>query len=93
MTLREFQKKIEDIYIEKDSARGTAGTFMWFTEEVGELARAIKGGDAVSRREEFADVAAWLFSLASICEIDKEEAVGKYAEGCPKCRATPCHCR
>jgi len=68
------------------------GTFLWFIEEVGELARAVQRGDRQSRREEFADVAAWLFSLASICGIDMEAAVGKYADGCPKCHLTPCRC-
>ncbi len=42
--------------------------------------------------EEFADVAAWLFTLASMTGVDMEEAVGKYRNGCPYCGATPCAC-
>lgn len=92
MTIREFQNRIEAIYFDKDNARGVPGTFLWFAEEVGELARAIKDGDSESLQEEFADVAAWLVSLASLSGIDIEAAVEKYEDGCPKCSSTPCLC-
>ena len=73
-------------------ARGLDGTFRWFVEEVGELARAMRKGDAAQLREEFADCIAWLSTLASICGVELGEAVRKYREGCPKCQATPCEC-
>ena len=93
MHLREFQRMIDAQYGEKDAARGVAGTFMWFTEEVGELARAIKGDDRENLHEEFADVLAWLSTLATLCDVDLEAAAAaKYANGCPKCSATPCRC-
>lgn len=92
MRIGEFQKRIEDIYLEKDSARGAPGTFAWFVEEVGELSRAIRLGEREGLEEEFSDVLAWLVSLASICGVDMEKAVGKYASGCPKCGKTPCGC-
>lgn len=93
MRIREFQKKIEDIYLERDSARGLNGTFMWFVEEVGELARALKNGKREELEAEFADCAAWLVSLASIAKIDLGSAVGKkYGTGCPRCGKTPCTC-
>lgn len=92
MTIREFQKKIEAIYLERDRARGSAGTFVWFVEEVGELARAIGRQDDDARRAEFADCLAWIATLASLHGIDLEEAVGKYGGGCPRCRKTPCAC-
>lgn len=92
MTIDEFQKRIEAIYFDRDSARGVGGTFMWFTEEVGELASAIRGGKRDDLHEEFADVFAWLVSLASITGVRMEDAVEKYAEGCPYCKETPCHC-
>ena len=42
---------------------------------------------------EFADVAAWLATLASIAGVDLEQAVRcQYAHGCPKCGQTPCVC-
>ena len=98
MTVREFQRRIEQIYLARDSQRGLDGTFRWFAEEVGELARAIrKGGkgchDTQELAGEFADVFAWLVSLASQEGIDLETAARKkYIKGCPKCRKTPCAC-
>jgi NTP pyrophosphatase (non-canonical NTP hydrolase) len=92
MHISEFQDKIKDIYIEKDSERGTMGTFAWFVEEVGELSRAIRRGGREEMEEEFSDVMAWLVSLATICGVDMESAAGKYGAGCPKCKKTPCEC-
>lgn len=93
MQIHEFQRLIEDIYFAKDHARGLEGTFLWFMEEVGELARALKSGSPTKRAEEFADVAAWLFTLASIVGVNMEAAAtAKYAQGCPKCHCTPCAC-
>ena len=93
MQLGEFQKLIEAIYFERDNARGLAGTHMWFCEEVGELTRALRRGQQDELEGEFADVLAWLSTLASIAGIDLEEAARKkYARGCPRCEATPCGC-
>jgi NTP pyrophosphatase (non-canonical NTP hydrolase) len=93
MRIAEFQKKIEDVYFERDAARGLAGTHMWFCEEVGELTRALRRGHKQELEGEFADVLAWLATLASIAGVDLEAAAKKkYAEGCPRCRATPCGC-
>ncbi len=93
MTLSEFQRLIERIYLEKDSARGLDGSFMWFVEEVGELAAALRGGDDKEIAGEFADCLAWLATLASIAGADLEKAALKYAHGCPGCRAAPCRCK
>jgi NTP pyrophosphatase (non-canonical NTP hydrolase) len=90
--LAEFQARIEAIYGARDRARGLATTFMWFAEEVGELSRALRRTDAANLREEFADVLAWLVTLASITGVDIEQAANKYAAGCPRCRRTPCGC-
>lgn len=99
MEIGEFQELIERIYFERDSRRGLAGTHMWFCEEVGELTRALrraKSEDPQRRAElegEFADVLAWLATLASMADVDLEAAAArKYARGCPRCRATPCGC-
>lgn len=93
MDIAGFQRKIRDIYLERDSARGAEGTFRWLVEEVGELARAMRNGERGNLEEEFGDVLAWLVSLASIYDIDMEKAASKYAEGCPKCGGTPCVCK
>ena len=90
--VREFQERIERIYLEKDSARGAMGTFAWFVEEVGELSRALRRGEQKNLEEEFGDCLAWLVSLASIAKVDMEKAAAKYANGCPRCQATPCAC-
>lgn len=96
MRISEFQKLIEAIYFQRDSARGREGTFAWFIEEVGELARALnRPRDRTGRnlREEFADVLAWLSTLASLEGVSLEEAAReKYGQGCPKCGQTPCRC-
>ncbi|HEB54501.1 MAG TPA: nucleotide pyrophosphohydrolase [bacterium] len=90
-----FQRLIEDIYFDRDFARGSDKTLLWFCEEVGELVRAIRRGakDRENLEEEFGDVYAWLATLASIHGVDLE-AIGreKYGGGCPRCRATPCAC-
>jgi NTP pyrophosphatase (non-canonical NTP hydrolase) len=93
MQVREFQRLIERIYLKKDSARGLEGTFRWFMEEVGELARAMRVGERRQLAEEFADVLAWLSTMASICGVELEQATGKYAAGCPKCHQAPCRCQ
>jgi len=95
--IADFQKRIEEIYFERDRARGLAGTHMWFCEEVGELTRALRrtkpGGAKQELEGEFADVLAWLATLASIAGVDLERAAAaKYAAGCPRCHATPCSC-
>jgi NTP pyrophosphatase (non-canonical NTP hydrolase) len=92
--VREFQLVIEQTFGAKDNARGLAGTFMWFTEEVGELARALKRGE-VDRENlvtEFGDVLAWLSTLASMAGVDMREAAARYMDGCPRCHKIPCAC-
>ena len=91
-TLRGFQRRIEAIYGTRDRSRGLAATFMWFAEEVGELSRALRGKDPRALREEFADVLAWLVTLASMAGVDMDRAAQKYASGCPRCHRSPCAC-
>ncbi len=93
MTIAGFQALIESIYGAKDGARGTAGTFMWFAEEVGELSRALRRGQRENLEEEFADVLAWLVTLASMNGVDLQAAAArKYQDGCPRCHRAPCAC-
>ena len=90
--LRKFQQQMRRLYGERDRQRGLARTFAWFTEEVGELSRALFRGSDDDRRHEFADVLAWLASLADQAGVDLAEAASRYASGCPRCGATPCIC-
>lgn len=93
MTVHEFQQRIEALYLEKDKGRGWQETFIWFVEEVGELGRALRSEPRKQVEAEFADVFAWLVTLASIFEVDLETvANAKYGAGCPKCAETPCRC-
>jgi NTP pyrophosphatase (non-canonical NTP hydrolase) len=77
LTLAAFQKHISERYEKADRERGTPGTFMWFIEEVGELATAMNGKDRDNLEEEFADVIAWLCTLANINDVDLTAAVTK----------------
>ena len=81
MTIKDFQKLISEKYEWRDRERGTPGTFMWFIEEVGELATALAGDDQENKEEEFGDVLAWLCTLANINDVDLEAAVQKYLKG------------
>ena len=94
MDLRDFQQLIEEMYSHKDRERGAAGTFLWLMEEVGELAAAIREGDDEGhKQEEFADVLAWLATLANVEGVDLSDAVqAKYGRGCPGCGRMVCVC-
>ena len=93
VTLGELQDRIRTLYGAKDAARGVEGTFMWFMEEVGELSAALRSGPADALELEFADVLAWLVTLANCSGVDLAAAVAKkYGGGCPGCGETPCGC-
>lgn len=93
MTLGQLQSRIRELYGAKDARRGVEGTFMWFMEEVGELSAALRSGPKPDLAAEFADVLAWLATLANIAGVDLDAAVdAKYGQGCPKCVRTPCAC-
>jgi NTP pyrophosphatase (non-canonical NTP hydrolase) len=77
LTIAGFQKHISDRYEKVDRVRGTPKTFVWFIEEVGELATALNGTDRANMEEEFADVIAWLCTLANINDVDLAAAVVK----------------
>jgi len=92
-TLADFQQLIRIMYTDKDVARGVDGTFMWLIEEIGELASALRNGDKTETEKEFADVLAWLTTIANVVEIDLSKAVtDKYGSGCPGCGRMVCIC-
>ena len=80
MEIKEFQQLIAEKYGKRDRQRGTPATFMWFIEEVGELATALAGDDQANKEEEFADVFAWLCTLANISDVDIDKACEKYTK-------------
>jgi len=93
-TLPQIQHLIKDTYGAKDRQRGVEGTFMWFMEEVGELSAALRNGSSNEETAaEFADVLAWLATLANVAGVDLDAAVqAKYGDGCPGCGQKPCAC-
>lgn len=108
MTFGSFQSLIRDMYFEKDEARGIPATFLWLTEEIGELASALRetspeeqsrvdAEEFAKRRrnleQEFADVLAWLTTIANVADINLNEAIAKkYGSGCPGCHKIVCVC-
>ncbi len=108
VSISTFQNLIREMYYSKDVARGVSGTFMWLMEEVGELSTALRetsSGEAerlspaerTQRREnlqeEFADVLAWLATIANVVDVDLNQAVKKkYGSGCPGCQQFVCTC-
>lgn len=81
------------VYFHRDSRRGVEGTLDWLVDEVKELGEALKVGDKKALEDEFADVIAWLASLANVAHVDLEEAaLNKYDNKCPKCGYAPCQC-
>ena len=94
ISLADFQRLIRDMYLKKDVARGVDGTFMWLMEEMGELAAALREGTRDEQAAEFADVLAWLTTIANVVGVDLNEAVSKkYGSGCPGCGKLACVCR
>lgn len=132
VSIEQFQSLIKKMYFVKDAARGIPATFLWLTEEIGELASALRetehakaqiaedasrdthkdasrsdnGGDKQHQElladfqkkhqnlsAEFADVFAWLATIANVAEVDLATALfEKYGSGCPGCHAFVCSC-
>jgi len=91
--IHEFQDMMKRLYFHRDSERGVKGTYDWLVDEVAELKEALEGKDMEAAEKEFADVIAWLASLANITGIDLEKAaINKYNNKCPKCQKAPCQC-
>jgi len=87
-----FQDAIGRTYAERDRARGVPATVAWIAEEVGELAQAVRKGTPAQQLHELGDVLAWVASLAEQLGLSLDDAAARYAEGCPRCGATPCTC-
>jgi NTP pyrophosphatase (non-canonical NTP hydrolase) len=93
MQISEFQEMMKQLYFKRDCERGVEGTFNWLVDEVEELRIELNGNDREATEKEFADVIAWLASLANIMGIDLEKAaLNKYNRKCPKCNKAPCEC-
>jgi len=93
MNIEDFQALIDKMYSDKDRERGSAATFLWLSEEIGELASALREGTKEELSAEFADVFAWLVTLANIEGVNLTDALrAKYSSGCPGCENMVCTC-
>ena len=92
MELTELQTLMEATYGPRDRARGIPATVAWLAEELGELARAARKGTRDEQLHELGDVLAWLASLANQLGLSLDDAVSRYADGCPRCGSSPCTC-
>ena len=93
MDLRDIQKLIAEIYLERDRRRGAEKTLIWMLSEAGEVADAFLKGTREDLKSEVADLLAWLLSFCNLVGIDLEEAIlAKYGSGCPVCGSKPCRC-
>jgi NTP pyrophosphatase (non-canonical NTP hydrolase) len=90
--LDDFQHLIGATFGDRDRARGVPSSVAWLAEEVGELAQAVRKGSHEQQLHEFADVLAWLTSLANQVGVNLSEAAQRYADGCPRCMKVPCIC-
>lgn len=81
-----------ETYGERDEARSSTATVAWLTEEMGELARAVRKGTKEEQLHELSDVLAWVASLANQLDLRLDDAVARYSAGCPKCSSSPCRC-
>ncbi|HTX44308.1 MAG TPA: MazG nucleotide pyrophosphohydrolase domain-containing protein [Methanocella sp.] len=94
MHISEFQRLMKELYGANDTERGLQKTQLWFYEECGELAEALRKEDMKAVEEEMADVFAWMVSLANLLGVDVEKAcLSKYNMKCPRCGNAPCRCR
>lgn len=92
MELGTFQQLMAATYGERDAGRGLPASVAWLVEEVGELAQAVRKGDAADQLHEVGDVLAWLASITEQLGLSLEEAAARYATGCPRCGGVPCAC-
>jgi len=93
MEIRDFQRLMKELYGANDSERGLQKTQLWFYEECGELAEAMRKNDKRAIEEEMADVFAWMVSMANMLGVDVEKAcLEKYPMKCPRCGNAPCSC-
>ena len=92
MEISAFQDTIAATYGRRDADRGIAETIAWLTEEIGELAQAVRKGTPADQMHELGDVIAWVASLAAQLGLSLSDAADRYARGCPACDTQPCTC-
>ena len=71
VTLKETQNMMKTLYFNRDKERGQLGTYKWLKDEIEELGEALSENDEKALEAEFADVIAWLASLANLRNVDR----------------------
>lgn len=92
MEMSDLQRLMAATYGAQDRTRGIPATVAWLTEELGELAQAVRKGTPEQQLHELGDVLAWLASLADQLGLSLDDAVARYVDGCPRCGTIPCTC-
>lgn len=92
MDVAALQAQISATFGQRDRARGVDGTFRRLVEELGEVAKALRGTDRAALALELSDLVAWTLSVAALSQVDLDQALGRYARGCPRCGTSPCGC-
>jgi NTP pyrophosphatase (non-canonical NTP hydrolase) len=92
MDVAALQAQITATFGQRDRERGVDGTFRRLVEEVGEVAKALRDSDRAALALELSDLVAWTLSIAALSRVDLDQALGRYARGCPRCGASPCRC-
>lgn len=80
MEIAAFQDLMDELYGRADRERGVPSTVAWLAEEVGELAQAVRKGNAEQQLHELGDVLAWLASLANQLGLSLEQAAQRYVD-------------
>jgi NTP pyrophosphatase (non-canonical NTP hydrolase) len=92
LSLGDLQRILGETFLDKDKERGDEATFLYFVSEVGELAEAMRDKKKRELEKEFADVLAWLISVANLKGVSMEEVMLRYYLRCPNCCSVPCQC-
>jgi|SRR5579864_1051929 len=92
MDIAFLQQQIAATFGERDRVRGIDGTFRRLVEEIGEVAKALRGRDHEAVAGELSDVLAWTVSVAVLCNVDLDREAARYSGGCRRCGASPCRC-
>src|SRR5262249_37551327 len=87
-----LQAQISATFGARDRARGLDGTFRRLVEELGEVAKAIRGGEPAAGACELSGLLSGTISGGALEGVELDGALARYAKGCPRCGESPCRC-
>ena len=84
MSLNYYKSETEKVCKSKGWDRAAVDTvWLLLTEEVGELAQAVRKGSKEEQLHELGDVLAWLASLANQLDLSLDDAINRYVTNPP----------